>query len=228
MFTIESVYILMFTSGLFGGFGHCLGMCGPLVASYSVAFKGKNLVPHILYNLGRISTYTLLGGLVGMTGSFLGIAVHIQGFQRFIMIIAGILIVLMGIGLAGWFPFMPFLRNQEIFSLNFVQKLKSISLESLRIGSFYPLGIFAGFIPCGLTYTALITAARTGMEAENHFLGFLNGVTMMLLFGLGTMPALLLFGKIMSAIGAQMRQRLYRLSAILMVIMGIIFIARSL
>ncbi len=223
MNSINSIYILMFISGLFGGFGHCLGMCGPLVASYTVAFKGKGLAPHILYNLGRISTYTLLGGLAAMTASFIGIAEHIQ---RFVMTLTGVVIVLMGMGLAGWLPPMPFLRNQEIQASKFLRKVKSISSEGLMPGSFYPLGIFAGFIPCGLTYTALIAAARAGMEAENYFLGFLNGITIMLLFGLGTMPALLLLGKIISVIGAQMRLRLYRLSAILMIITGVIFILR--
>ncbi|MBI4687859.1 MAG: sulfite exporter TauE/SafE family protein [Nitrospirae bacterium] len=215
----------MFTSGLLGGFGHCLGMCGPLVASYSVAFKGTGLASHVLYNLGRISTYTLLGGLAAMTASFIGIAGHIQ---RLVMTTAGIVIVLMGMGLAGWLPAIPFLRNQEILASNFIKKFKNIPSEGLTPGSFYLLGIFSGFMPCGLIYTALITAARAGMEAGNHFLGFLNGITIMLLFGLGTMPALLLLGKVMNAIGAQMRLRLYRLSAILMIIMGIIFIVRSL
>lgn len=227
MFTIESVYILMFTSGLFGGFGHCLGMCGPIVASYSVALKSKTLAPHILYNIGRVSTYVLLGGMVGMTGSFIGIAGHIQGLQRFIMTLAGVLIILMGLGLAGLVPKIPFMKNRGILSLSFIQRIKHLSSENLTIGSFYPIGIFWGFIPCGLVYTALIAAARTGMEAKNHFSGFFEGILMMLLFGLGTMPALLLFGKIICVIGERMRLRLYRLSAFVMIIIGIVFIARA-
>jgi sulfite exporter TauE/SafE len=65
------------------------------------------------------------------------------------------------------------------------------------------------------------------MEAENHFLGFVEGILLMLLFGLGTMPSLFLFGRIINIIGVKMRARLYRLSAIVMIIMGIIFVVRS-
>lgn len=226
MFTIKSVYILMFTSGLFGGFGHCLGMCGPIVASYSVALKGKTLVPHILYNLGRVSTYVLLGGMVGMTGSFIGIAGHIQGLQRFIMILSGIMIILMGLGLVGLVPKISFMKNRGLLLFSFIKRINHLSSENLTIGSFYPIGIFLGFIPCGLVYTALIAAARSGMEAENHFLGFFEGIVLMFLFGLGTMPASLLFGKVMSIIGEKMRVRLYRLSSLIMIVMGLIFVIR--
>ncbi len=221
-----SIYVLMFTSGFFGGFGHCLGMCGPVVASYSVAIKNKSLVPHILYNLGRISTYTLLGGIIGMTGSFIGMVGHIHGLQRLIMTLAGVLIILMGLGLAGWLPFIKYYKDRDILSSHFIGRITNLSSGNLTIGSFYPIGIFLGFIPCGLVYTALITTARAGMEAENHFFGFIEGIFMMLLFGLGTMPSLLLFGRIINIIGAKLRARLYRLSAIVMVIMGIVFIAR--
>lgn len=226
MFTIESIYILMFASGLFGGFGHCLGMCGPIVASYSVALKTKSFAPHILYNLGRVSTYVLLGGMVGMTGSFIGIAGHIQALQRFAMTLSGIVVILMGLGLAGLVPRISFMKNRGLLSLSFINKINHLSSEKLTIGSFYPIGIFLGFIPCGLVYTALIAAARTGMEAENHFSGFFDGILIMLLFGLGTMPASLLFGKIIGIIGERMRLRLYRLSAFVMILMGIIFVLK--
>lgn len=226
MFTIKPIYILMFTSGLFGGFGHCLGMCGPVVASYSVALKSKGIAPHVLYNLGRISTYALLGGIVGMTGSFIGISGHIQGIQRFIMTLTGVVIILMGAGLTGWALPIPCLKNSGIFPLHFINRIKNLSSENINAGSFYPIGIFLGFIPCGLVYTALIAAARAGMEAENYFSGFFEGIVMMLLFGLGTMPASLLFGKVISIIGGRMRLKLYRLSALVMIVMGLIFIIR--
>ncbi len=222
----ESVYILMFTSGLLGGFGHCLGMCGPIVASYSVAIKSKTLIPHILYNLGRISTYALLGGIIGMSGSFISIIGNIQGIQRFIMTISGITIILMGFGLAGWLPLIKYFKKRDILSSHFLNKISKLSSGNITMTSFYPIGIFLGFIPCGLVYTALIATARIGMEAENYFFGFLDGILMMLLFGIGTMPSLLLFGKIINVIGVKIRVRLYRLSAIVMIIMGILFIVR--
>jgi len=227
MFNTESIRILMFTSGLLGGFGHCLGMCGPVVASYSIIIRSKSIVPYILYNVGRISTYTLLGGIIGITGSFIGIVGHIHGLQRFIMILTGVLIILMGLGLAGWLPFIRNFKESEFLLSQFMQRIKNFSKGNLTTGSFYPVGIFLGFIPCGLVYTALITTARAGMETENHFLGFIEGILLMFLFGLGTMPSLLLFGKLINIIGIKLREKLYRLSALVMIIMGIFFIARA-
>lgn len=228
MYTSESIYMLIFTSGLLGGFGHCLGMCGPVVASYSVAVRSSSMAPHILYNLGRISTYSLMGGIAGMTGSFVGLTENIHGLHRGAMILAGIVVVLMGLGLAGWLPSIKVLKRGESPFSGFISSLIKNNLTGMTAGAFYPMGLLMGFIPCGLVYTALIATARAGMEADFHFIGFLEGTAMMLLFGLGTAPSLLLFGKIVNTIGLKLRLRLYRLSAVVMIIMGLLFISRAL
>lgn len=231
MFKSDSLYLLMFASGLFGGFGHCLGMCGPIVASYCVMMEDKRFLPHLLYNYGRMTTYVLLGGLMGFSGAFLGTVQSIQFIQKSVMIVAGIVIILMGLGLAGWLPFLPSIRSGSgggRFSLLFTGWVRNIFAGKLPIGAFYPMGIVLGFIPCGLVYTALITTARAGMEAENELVGLLQGFLLMLLFGLGTLPALLLFGRFVNMISLQMREKLYKLSAVFMIIMGIIFLVRAL
>jgi len=217
----------MVTSGLLGGFGHCLGMCGPVVSSCSMAIKNNKLIPHILYHLGRISTYAFLGGIVGMTGSFLGIAGHLYGVQKYIMLFAGISIIVMGIGLAGWIPLMKYIENRGTLLAGILSKLKAMTSGNITNASFYSAGVLLGFIPCGLVYTALLTAASAGLESGNHFSGLLNGILLMSLFGIGTMPAMLLLGKIINIINIKMRATLYRLSAIVMIIMGIIFIVRA-
>ncbi len=225
--SVNSIYLLMFTSGLLSGFSHCLGMCGPLVTSYSLGLKERALLPHMLYNLGRVTTYILLGGVVGMTGSFLGVMAGVQGLQRLIMILAGVLIVLMGLGLAGWFPFPGRLEGRGTLFPGFIERALGPSPGRLTAGSFYPLGVLLGFIPCGVVYTALIATARAGMEAENHLFGFLKGLLMMLSFGLGTMPTLLLLGGTVGIMGVRMRSRLQRLSALVMIAAGVIFVARA-
>lgn len=224
MSVTESIYIIMFSSGLFGGLGHCIGMCGPIVASYSVAIKNQTLTPHILYNLGRITTYTLLGGLAGMTGSLVGIVGDAHGLQKFIRVFSGAIVVIMGMSLAGWLPFMHYFRDNENALNRFLSKLKSPFSGKHGTASLYPVGIFLGFLPCGLVYTALATTIRASMEAENHFIGFIDGSLLMFMFGLGTIPSLLLFGKIVNMLGLRIRERLYRLSAVLMIIIGIMFI----
>ncbi|MBI4848538.1 MAG: sulfite exporter TauE/SafE family protein [Nitrospirae bacterium] len=226
MLTVKPVYFLMFVSGLLGGFGHCLAMCGPLVMSYSVTVKNKSLLPHVFYNLGRISTYALLGGIAGMTGSFVSIAGYIYGLQRVVMILAGGVIILMGIGLAGWLPFAGYFKDRAILFSPFISRVKNLSSENMTKFSYYPIGVFLGFVPCGLLYTALITTARAGMEARNHFEGFFEGILIMTLFGIGTMPPLLLFGKVIGLISLKMRTGLYRVAAVVMIITGVVFIAR--
>ena len=84
-----------------------------------------------------------------------------------------------------------------------------------------------GFLPCGLVYTALIAAARHGMEADNHIAGMMSGAVLMLVFGLGTVPPLLILGKVIHIVGIRMRARLYMVSAVIMMVMGVIFIVRT-
>ena len=67
----ENVWVVMLLTGLAGGFGHCVGMCGPVVAAYSLGEQNLRYLHHILYNLGRITTYMFMGAVVGLTGSFL-------------------------------------------------------------------------------------------------------------------------------------------------------------
>jgi sulfite exporter TauE/SafE len=102
MWSTETIYFILFSSGLTVGFGHCIGMCGPIVASLSLTLKGRRvIVPHLLYNTGRITTYALLGGVMGATGSFTSVAARIASLQKGVMIFTGILIIVMGLAMAG-------------------------------------------------------------------------------------------------------------------------------
>ena len=231
MFKTDSVYLLIFASGFFGGFGHCIGMCGPIVASYCVVMEEKRFLPHFLYNYGRMTTYVLLGGLMGFSGAFIGTIESLQLVQKIVMIIAGIAIIVIGLGLAGWLPFFDRFRQSSgggRFAQLFSGWVKNIFSGKLPVGAFYPMGMVLGCIPCGLVYAALITTATVGMEAENELMGLMKGFLLMLLFGLGTMPSLLLFGRLINVISIKMRENLYKLSAVFMVIMGIIFLVRAL
>lgn len=223
---MNEMYILIFLTGLTGGFGHCIGMCGPVVVAYSVSIKSRTFLPHILYNAGRISTYTILGGLMGLTGTFIIITGPFQQLQKGVMIAAGLLIIIMGVGLAGWLPFMK--RFERILTtLPFIRKIMGYFSGEMSIGTFYPMGIVLGFIPCGLVYTALLSSARAGMETDDPLMGLLRGAVLMLLFGVGTAPSLLLFGKIVNVLGVKLRERLYKTSAIIMIIMGVLFVVRA-
>ena len=82
--------IFFLSTGVAVGFGHCIGMCGPIVVALGLKSPGERpLLPHLLYNAGRIVTYAVLGGVVGASGSFTGLAAHVMGVQKAVMIGTG-------------------------------------------------------------------------------------------------------------------------------------------
>jgi sulfite exporter TauE/SafE len=224
----ESVYPLLFVSGLLGGFGHCTGMCGPVVGAFSLCLgERRQFPPHLLYHLGRVTTYSAIGGAAGLAGSFLGIAAGLGRFQNAVAIGAGLLVVLAGLALGGWLPRLrPSSGAGDPPGL--LGRIARYARESDGPGVFYPLGLVLGFLPCGLVYAALLTAARAGMEAGSPASGFLRGFLAMALFGAGTIPSLLLVGKAIGFLGLRMRKNLYRASAAMVVFAGAVFLARAL
>lgn len=228
MSSLDSLYVMIFMTGLLGGFGHCLGMCGPVVATYSLNLRGQNLLAHVLYHLGRITTYGIMGGIIGLTGSFVGVVKSIERFQAVTLAFVGCAMIVMGLRIAGLLRF-PKVDRQGIGSrlLSFVLRNTRRVSEAGGIGTYFPLGLILGFIPCGLLYTALIAAAGAGAEAGSQVKGFLNGMAMLLLFGLGTAPSLFLLGHLVSMGTDRIRSRLYKASGVLSIVMGVIFVSRS-
>lgn len=221
----ESALIVMFLTGLAGGFGHCIGMCGPVVAAYSLGELRLKYLHHILYNIGRITTYMFMGAIVGLTGSFLVLTASIERIQTIIMIVAGISIIIMGIAIGGWIPVRKASRSATWLS-SLIQKTMELFKGPRTAGTYYPMGIVLGFLPCGLTYTALLAAARASMEAENHLTGMLQGSFMLFFFGLGTAPALLLVGRVINYVGAKARDKLYKLASLIMILTGVYFVVK--
>ena len=214
----------MFVSGFFGGFGHCLGMCGPVVAAHAMNSGGRRLLPQLLYNLGRITTYSIVGGLLGLTGSFAGVIHPIENFQNILMAAIGLLMVIMGLVVGGW---LPLKIGQGSCGWNRFGALVKFVTEAGGPGAFFPMGLILGFIPCGMSYTAFIAAAGAGVHAGSQAEGFLRGMLMLFLFGLGTAPALLLLGSIMSVIGQRTRLKLHKASSLAMILAGAVFFYRA-
>jgi sulfite exporter TauE/SafE len=195
MLSTETLYLLYLSTGFTVGFGHCIGMCGPLVASFSLNLKEKSiLVPQLLYHLGRITTYAILGGVVAAAGAFTMVAAHIERVQKGVMVFAGTLIVLM--------------------------EIKSTIV-------YLPLGLLLGLLPCGPVYTALLGAARTGMEAPAIYHGVFAGMGLMTAFGLGTVPALFLVAKLADMGWLKSRDIIYKVGAVLIILVGIFFIIKA-
>jgi sulfite exporter TauE/SafE len=227
MLSIETLYLLYLSTGFAVGFGHCIGMCGPLVVSFSLNLKEKSiLVPQLLYHLGRITTYTILGGVVAAAGSFTMMAAHIARVQKGVMVFAGALIVLMGVAMAGWLPIGKIFSDQSNpdrwISRGFGKLLK---IKSTIV--YLPLGLLLGLLPCGPVYTALLGTGRAGMDAGSAHHGVLAGMGLMAAFGIGTVPALFLVAKLADLGWLKSRDTIYRIGAVFMIIVGIIFIIKA-
>lgn len=209
------------------GFGHCIGMCGPIVISMSMNLKpGNTFWPQVLYHAGRVITYSLLGGIMGLTGSFAMVTSSIALIQKGVLIFAGIVIVFMGMLMSPWFLQLSCFKNgngmQAFFSKTFgsLVRLKSTL-------TYFPLGLILGLLPCGPVYTVLIASARSGMDAPDMVTGFANGMGLMLAFGIGTIPALFLVGKLAGTVRFEHRQIIYKLSSVIMMGVGIYFIVKG-
>jgi hypothetical protein len=183
-------YPLIFLAGLAGSW-HCVGMCGGFACALGSEARGgaATLVRQLVYNLGRVTTYGFIGGLVGFLAAGLGASgagpPPTSGAQRFLAITSGLLMVLIGLQLLGWLRHLhgPLLQG-------FGAQLLARALRDLlrAPGSAAPLalGVLNGFLPCPLVYAFAAQAAASG--------GALPGLLTMAAFGLGTFPAMLMMG----------------------------------
>ena len=224
---IDPLYPIFLVTGFTVGFGHCIGMCGPIVVSLSLNLKDRNFfVPHLLYNCGRVVTYTLLGAIMGATGSFTLVASNIAIIQKGALIFAGILIILMGLAMSGWVSFGKvfgdYFNPGGLISRGF-QRLSKVKSTA----SYFPIGLLLGLLPCGPVYTALLAAAGAGMKAGDPVSAVIKGMGVMVSFGLGTIPALFLVAKLADMGWLKKRELVYRIGAVLMIAVGIYFVIKG-
>lgn len=179
----EPGLLAMVLIGLLGA-GHCLGMCGGISAALGMAVDGNNKLKVVLgYNVGRIFSYGVAGFLVGLLGYW---GAEYLAAGPILRIAAGVLLVLMGFYLAGWWRLLTWLERAGAIVWRRVQPLANRLLPVTTPGRAVVAGMLWGWLPCGLVYSALAYAASTAHPVE--------GAAMMLAFGLGTAPALLTSG----------------------------------
>jgi hypothetical protein len=166
-----------FALGLAGA-GHCLGMCGGIAAALNLGGQ-RSLAVTLSYHSGRISSYTLLGGLLGLAANSIDIAAWTMALRY----LAGLLLIGMGLYIADWWRGMALLERAGARLWQPVQRLSSRWLPVRRWPQGFALGLCWGLMPCGLIYSSLAWAA-TAQNAATSAL-------MMFLFGLGTLPAML-------------------------------------
>lgn len=217
---MTSAVAVAFATGLVGSFGHCAAMCGPLVASFALAASPlgprRALFGQLAYHAGRITTYALVGAAMGLTGSFVNVAGRLAGVQQVVAILAGALMVLLGLGAAGLSTALK--RLEARASAKVVAAVRGI-LEGGGPGRLYPTGLALGLLPCGLSWTVFLGAAGTGSAPE--------GLLVALAFGVGTIPALLAIGAAGAAIGLRARGLLVRAGGVLVAALGVLFVLRG-
>jgi sulfite exporter TauE/SafE len=203
------------TIGLIGSF-HCIGMCGPIVVA--LPLKKHNLISKItgaiLYNSGRILTYSILGILFGL----LGRGIHLAGFQQWTSILLGAAMIISVL--------FPFVFREKItiaglfsgFAARLILRLKKLFTDRSYF-SLLMIGLLNGLLPCGLVYVAIAGAINSG--------NVITGALFMMFFGIGTVPLLLIASLASDAIGQKVRSKMQKAVPYFVFMLGVLFILRG-
>jgi len=199
--------------GLLGG-GHCLGMCGGLMGALTLAIppeqRGRRLQLLLAYNVGRILSYTCAGLLVGLAGW----AVASSPAALALRVVAALLLIAMGLYLAGWWSGLTRIEALGRGLWRHIQPVASRLLPVSSLPRALLLGALWGWLPCGLVYSTLLWAASQGNAGYS--------AALMLAFGLGTWPVLLATGLAAERVNALLRRRSVRVAGgVLVMLFGI-------
>lgn len=199
--------------GLLGG-GHCLGMCGGLMGALTLAIpkeqRSRRFRLLLAYNLGRILSYATAGLLIGLAGW----AVANSPAAMFMRVLAGLLLICMGLYLAGWWSGLTRIESLGRGLWRYIQPVANRLLPVSSLPRALLLGALWGWLPCGLVYSTLLWAASQGNALDSALL--------MLAFGLGTWPVLLATGLAAERVTALLRKRSVRVAGgVLVMLFGI-------
>ena len=222
-------YGMLFMIGLITSV-HCIAMCGGINLSQTLQKEiskntsRKMFQNTLMYNMGRVVSYTIIGGILGAVGGLAGIGDGLQSsflLQGSLKLFAGIITIIMGVNMLGIFQgIRGCLKNHS----SKLHKIQTSFLHKKRIpfvhkkisgGRKTPfiIGICNGFMPCGPLQSMQIVALASG--------DMFTGAFSMLCFSLGTVPLMLGFGSVVSAFGKYFTRQVLRVGAILVVVMGL-------
>ena len=213
--------VLLFGASLLSS-AHCVGMCGPYVTLCTAQFVPRGTTPaarfalRILFNLGRITTYASIGLVVGTFGQFAQAMAIRAGLAGVVAIAAGVAALVFGLSMVGW------LRDPTYFAARSVLGSWLISCrvrlsKTPSVVTPLMLGALQGWLPCALVYAAASRAGVAGSAAM--------GAVTMVVFGLGTVPAIFALTVIPQALLRWVNTR--RLAGILLSTVGVLLILRG-
>lgn len=214
---------LWFLTGILTSF-HCVAMCGTMVASYAIGGdsggKRINVLPHLIYNMAKLTAYTTVGAALG----FLGSAIDFGPLRGGVSIFAGLFMVIMGLNMLNIFPWLRFVQIRMPKSVGkYIFKHKpGKGSNTANEGYAAPLffGLLTGFMPCGPLQAMQLFAAGSGSA--------LRGAASMFTFGLGTIPLMLGFGTFTSAISGTFKKKIMKFSAGVVIVLGFVMLNRGL
>lgn len=229
MMAIETSYIAAFLVGLLGGV-HCVGMCGGIVGALCLGLeqdsltqnKTRSALPYLLsYNAGRISSYTLAGVLMGGIGWLGSHLLDIYALQKILEIVAAFFMLALGLYIAGWWRVLA--RVEQLGGNVIWKRLQPLGQRFMPVKTYrqaFALGLVWGWLPCGLVYSVIIWTIATQSPAE--------GGLLMLSFGLGTLPNLLLMGVFASSLNQFIQQPWVRqVAGVLIMLFAVVLFLRS-
>lgn len=202
--------------GFFGSM-HCIGMCGPIALALPSYSKSKLsfYFGRMLYNLGRVITYLIMGLIIGLIGQ----KINLSGYQQILSVSLGIVIlitVLLPSRVKNYFIQLKpvhFITQKLQFSIGALFKQgNSISLLTI--------GILNGFLPCGFVYVALAGAAALGNIEKS--------ILFMALFGIGTIPAMFSTSVVTKLFSQKIRKKIHRAIPVFASVLAVVFILRGL
>ncbi len=215
--SLLQTWLLMLAMGLFGSL-HCIGMCGGLVSAVCMQCPRSQWSGLWAYQTGRLTTYALLGLVVGISGVALQ-ALAADMLQRGLALFAGLAMVVFALNLAGWLPDPLRRLSAAAGRLTGLARLARQIAEGQRTTSWYLLGLANGLLPCGLVYAALALALARADALESAL--------MMTGFGLGTVPAMMFVPWLLRRLTTRMRLQAMRLSALMLLILAAMTIMRG-
>jgi len=185
-------YLVAFTMGLFSSL-HCIGMCGSIIGTLTLSLSPEirnnkmRLLPFVFnYNLGRVVSYTIAGGLAGIIGVLMIMPFGEIHGHRILQIMSALVMMSAGLYIAGWFPRFAYI---EKIGTHFWKKIEPFGRKLIPVKTHtqaYLFGMVWGWLPCGLVYTALAISATAGDVSKSALTMFA--------FGLGTLPAVIGMG----------------------------------
>ena len=204
-------YGLLFVVGLLTSI-HCIAMCGGINISVSMnAGVDNKFKPGVLYNLGRLVSYTLIGGIVGAIGSTISFS---NTAKDLVSVAAGIFMIFLGINMTGM------LKNNKAFNIRLPKFItKFLNKQKKNTKSPFIIGMLNGLMPCGPLQTMQLYALGTG--------SFINGALSMFIFALGTIPLMLGLSSASGLLSGKMGVQLKKMSGVLVVVLGIVMFNRG-